>query len=170
MKDRNEKPDFIVPQGYFENATDRIINAIVDIKPQKENEGFKVPSGYFEGLNSRITQKLEIKEIKVIKLNPFKKYYYAAAIAAVAILAFMFQINKTEEADFSFDDLVFSDIETYFETTELGFSSYEIAEMIPADELEINDMLINRIKEEHIIDYLNENIDSFEELNLENDE
>jgi hypothetical protein len=170
MKNSNRKEGFTVPDGYFENATGRILNAMGNIKAESNNEGFKVPAGYFEELNTKITQQLKDKDTKVVQLNAYKKYYYAAAVAAVALLAFIFQNNTNENVSYIIEDLAFSDIETYFENTELGFSSYEIAEMIPADELEINDMLSTSLQEENIIEYLNENIDAFDELNLENNE
>jgi len=36
--------------------------------------------------------------------------------------------------------------------------------------LEINDILENQLDEDNVIDYLNDNIDDFEELNLDYDE
>ena len=76
---------------------------------------------------------------------------------------------KKEEA-YTFDDLAASDIESYFEFHDYGMSSYEIAEIMPMDDINIQDMFQKEIKDENIADYLNDNIDIFEDLNLENDE
>ena len=58
----------------------------------------------------------------------------------------------------------------FFEINDFDLSAYEIAEVIPLDELEINDILTNRFEEEHVLDYLNENIEDFETFNLEDNE
>lgn len=169
MKNSDKKKDFSVPEGYFENATERFLSKIENVRSKNSTEGFKVPQGYFEDLNAKIAQR--INKDKVIQLHPFKKYYYAvAAIAAIIVVFFVLRFNDNQELSFGFDDLAYSDIETYFESNRLGFTSYEIAEIIPVDQLEINDILVDRLNEENIIEYLNNNIDSLYELNLENDE
>lgn len=171
MKNSDKKKDFSVPEGYFENATERFLSKVENIRYKNSKEDFKVPSGYFEDLNTKIAKKINKDEAKVIQLNPIKKYYYAvAAIAAVIVMFFVLKINDNQELSFGFDDLAYSDIETYFESNKLGFTSYEIAEFIPVDQVELNDILIDGLNEENILEYLTNNTDSFYELNLENDE
>lgn len=170
MKNSDKKKDFSVPEGYFENASQRFLSKIEAKHSKTENDGLIVPSGYFEAFNERILRKINKPETKVVQLHPFKKYYYAAAIAAVIVLFFGLQFNKDKEPAFSFNDLAYSDIETYFESNRFGLTSYEIAEFIPVDQLEINDILTNRLNEENILEYLTNNTDSFYDLNLENDE
>ena len=58
------------------------------------------------------------------------------------------------------------EIEDYFESNDLGLSTYEIAEVIPVDDLEISDIIDNLLEDENIIDYLDDSIENFEELNL----
>ncbi len=170
MKNSDKKIDFSVPEGYFENASRRFLSKIEDKHHKTDNDGFILPPGYFEALNGRIVEKINKQEIRVVQLHPFKKYYYAAAVAAILILFFGIQFIKDKEPTFGFDDLAYSDIETYFESNKFGITSYEIAEIIPVDQLEINDILTDRLNEEIIIEYLNNNTDSLYELNLENDE
>ncbi|WP_273567273.1 hypothetical protein [Maribacter halichondriae] len=134
-----------------------------------KEEGFVVPENYFESLHENILKKMDAEETKVIRLNPYKKYYYAAASIAAIVLVVLGLNWNTAEA-LTFDDLAASDIETYFENNEFDLSTYEIAEVIPVDELEINDVLENRFAEENMLEYLDENIDDFEALNLEDDE
>lgn len=171
MEKFDKKSGFTVPDGYFEDAPLRILHAIENAKPVRQSEGFKVPLGYFEHLDEMILQKVENRDRGVIALNPFKKYYYvAAAVAAVLLVYLGLNTGQEKTIVFDFEDLSFYEIEAYFETNELGFTSYEIAEMIPVTDLDINDVLTHQLQEENIIDYLNDNTDSFEELNLENNE
>ena len=171
MKTSKDNADFKTPEGYFEGFTDKLMDRI---STQKDNQrdplssksgGFIVPDAYFEGLNSKILKKLDQDETKVIPLNPRAKYlYYAAAIAAVVLLTI--GIRYTQSAEPTFESLAKTEIEDYFEHTASGFSTYEIAEVIPVDDLEISDVLENEFEDENIIDYLDNSLDDFEELNL----
>ncbi|WP_282117308.1 hypothetical protein [Cellulophaga baltica] len=161
---------FKVPEGYFDNFTSKLLDNLPEeeaITPK--NEGFKVPDGYFENFNKELEAKLETKEPKVIALKSYKKYYYAAAsIAAAITIAIGLNLNKTPEL--SFDDLADVDIENYFDSNESSLSSYDIAEIIPVDELEIYDVIDNHLSDENVMDYLENNIDDFDELNIESNE
>jgi hypothetical protein len=170
MKELNKKNPFKTPEEYFEGFTGRLMDQISrDGDHIPESEGFTVPEGYFDGLHRNIEQRLTERPVKIIPLHRYRKYYFAAAaVAAVAVLYFGIQWNAPQEL--RFEDLANSDIENYFEANEFGMSTLEIAEVIPVDELEISDILERRLNEENVIDYLNNNTDAFEELNLNNDE
>jgi len=167
MKKIDKKNPFKTPEGYFDEFHEKLVERLSDDKvviPDKD--GFKMPEKYLEGLHKNISQKLDKKDVKVISLKPFRKYYYvAASIAAVAFVVLGLNWNPSEK--FGFEDLANTEIETYFEDNELGLNTYEIAEVLPIDELEIIDILDTQFKEEKVLDYLNENLDDFEELNLE---
>ncbi|MFT5942502.1 MAG: hypothetical protein ACI8VZ_002028 [Candidatus Paceibacteria bacterium] len=170
MKEKDKHSGFKTPEGYFEGFNNSLLDKLkresTDI-PQ--NEGFSIPEGYFEGLNQNILITLQEGESKVIPLNPYKKYYFTAIAAAASILLVISLQRKKEEA-FTFDDLAASEIESYFEFHDYGMSYYEIVEIMPLDDINLQDMLQRRIKDETIADYLNDNVDLFEDLNLENDE
>jgi len=170
MNDSNKNSGFKTPQGYFESLSDKLMGKLSheeSILPKED--GFAIPKDYFETLNQKILAKLNEKESKVVQLHSYRKYYYAAASVA-AIILLVFAINRNTANAPTFEDLASSDIESYFENNEMGLSSYEIAEVLPIDELEINDILENQLNEDNVIEYLNENIEDFEELNLDNDE
>ncbi|MET7027816.1 hypothetical protein [Sediminicola luteus] len=170
MKEKDKHSGFKTPEGYFEGLNDSLLDKIKgDSTVIPKNEGFEVPEGYFEGLNQNILSKLKEEESKVIALNPYRKYYFTAIAVAASLLLVIGLQWKKEEA-YSFDDLASSDIESYFEFNDYGMSSYEIAEIMSIDDIHIQDMMQNEIKDENIADYLNDNIDIFEDLNLENDE
>jgi len=162
---------FRTPDGYFDSFTDKLTERLSKEETiTVANDGFKVPDGYFDSLTSKIQEKLIAAEpVKVIGLHSYKKYYYAvAAMAAVVVLFFGLKI--TSSPVLSFDDIANADLESYFDNNELGLSSYEIAEVIPVDELEIKDIIENHLDNELIIEYLNNSIDNFEELNLDTNE
>lgn len=167
MEELNKNSPFKTPEGYFEKFTDDLMGKLNQEKYDlPEEEGFVLPEGYFEGLNESIQKKLATKETKVVQLHPYRKYYVvAASVAAILLLFFGLNWNAAEEP--TWGDLVNADIEAYFETNELGLSTFEIAEVLPIDELEVNDILENQFNEENVIDYLNENIEDIEDLNLE---
>jgi len=167
METFNKNNPFKTPEDYFEGFNEKLQSKLSEESTSlPKQEGFTIPHGYFDSLNGKILNKIEITEPKVVQLNPFKKYYYvAASIAAMVLLIFGLNWNTTEEL--SFETLAEADIESYFENNTFDLSAYEIAEVIPLDELEINDMLTNRLEDENIVDYLDENTDDFEELNLE---
>ena len=165
-----DKNSFNTPEGYFDSFTDKLMNKLsAEETIAPKNEGFKVPEGYFDSLNKKIALKLATEEPKVIQLNPFKKYYYiAASIAAVLLL--YFGLNFNSKPAITFDDIASSDIENYFDENDVDLSSFEIAEVIPVDELEINDIINNHLNDENVVDYLNNSIDDFEKLNLDSND
>lgn len=170
MSKLNKNNPFKTPEDYFEGFDDRLMERLSEESSSiPKKDGFEVPDNYFETFHESIVKKIASEETKVISLKPYRKFYYAAAsIAAIMLVIVGLQWNVTPEP--TFEDLVNSDIDTYFENNEFGLSMYEIGEVIPVHELEINDILENRFEEEQMLDYLNENIEDFEALNLEDDE
>jgi len=170
MEEFDKNNPFRTPDGYFDKLSESLRDAVGQEVPKLPNEdGFVLPDGYFENLHSNIQQKLTKDETKVVQLYPFKKYYTAAAsIAALFLLVLGFNWNTGQEV--SWDDLANADIDTYFENNDFGLTSYELAEEIPVDELVLSDFLNTQLNDEYIIDYLHENIDDFEDLNLEDEE
>ncbi len=171
MKASDKNNPFKTPPTYFEEFSDILSTRLREesLKLPKEN-GFALPDGYFDGLNDSIKEKLEQRETKVIPLKPNRKYYLVAASIAAIILVFIGLNWDTTKENTSWDDIANTDIENYFENNDIGLSSYEIAEVLPVDGLEITDFLNSELSEEHILDYLNERVDDYEELNLEEDE
>ena len=171
MKKINKNSGFKIPEHYFEEFTGKILDKVAQSRDftQEEllskDEGFTIPEGYFENLNQKILGRLEKKETKIIPLHPYKKIYYTAAAVAAGLLLF-FGLRLSLEKPLTFSDLASQDIENYFQNNELDMTSYEIAEMLPIDQVEINDILNDRIQDAAILDYLDNNTDDLEELNL----
>lgn len=167
----NKNP-FSTPKGYFDSFEESLRDRLAkENSPIPKQEGFRIPSSYFDDLQSRLTARLEEENTgpKVIQLTPFSKFMaIAASIAAVTFLAL--GINWGNGEELSFTDLANSEIEAYFDDNELDLSSDEIAEVLPVDTYEINDFVQPQLNEDNLLDYLNENVEYFEELNLENNE
>ncbi|MDO6601738.1 hypothetical protein [Arenibacter palladensis] len=173
MDKLNKNKNFEVPDGYFDTLSSDIMKKIAkEDFSMPPNEGFKVPDGYFETFNARLLGQLEniqAEEIKVIPLKSYRKHIYAAAsVAAVVLLFILIQFNNDKTPSYS--DLANSDIEQYFEFNDLELSSYDLAEILPIHELDLNDILESRLDNDNIIDYLDSHIEDFEELNMHNDD
>jgi hypothetical protein len=173
MKDFKKTNSFKTPDGYLEGFTMRVMDKIeMGEKFGAKKEPFTVPDGYFEGLNQTIARKTIQKPTKVVQLNAYSKYLLvAASVAAIIVLVTLGIVGKGNiPAAMTFDDLASSEIEKYFEINDLDLSTYEIAEMIPVDHLEVSDLQENPFQEDAVIEYLNNNIEEFEDLNLDNNE
>ena len=173
MDKLNKNKNFGVPDGYFDTLSNDIMKKILkEDFSMPPNEGFKVPEGYFETFNARLSGQLEniqAEEIKVIPLKSYKKHLYAAAsVAAVVLLFILVQFNNDKTPSYS--DLANSDIEQYFEFNDLELSSYDLAEILPIQDMDLNDILESRLDNDNIIDYLDSHIEDFEELNMHHDD
>ena len=171
MDKKYRKEGFRVPDGYFEGLNKRLQDRLdKEVSDLPKEDGFAVPEGYFDNLQDKISSRMQAaEEPKVIKMNPWKKYYFvAASVAAVAIVIISLRLGRTD--DFTFSDLANAELESYFYDNDLDLTSYEMAEVLPVDEIEVNDILDNALNEENIIDYLDENVEDLYELNIEYDE
>ncbi|MCM4166403.1 hypothetical protein KCTC52924_03336 [Arenibacter antarcticus] len=169
MKKINKDNSFRVPEGYFDSLSDNVFTKMESEKMEStEHDDFRVPEGYFDSFTDRVLAKLETEENKTVPVRSLKRYYYiAASVAAVLLIIVGLQWKDISNSD---TVLANSDIEDYFEFNGLGVSSYELAEMLPVSDMDINEILDFQLDNENFIDYLNTNIEDFEELNLNNDD
>jgi len=169
MKKDHKDSGFKVPEGYFDTFTERLLDTLdSQVYHLPGDDGFTVPQGYFEGFNEKLKPQLKLAEGKVRSLNPYRDYFVAASVAAVVLLLLAMPWNRSEQV--SFDDLTGSDIEAYFQGGELDLTNDEIAQLLPVNELELNDMMESRLNDENIMEYLDGSIDNFEELNFDTNE
>jgi hypothetical protein len=174
MKKQTKNNSFKTPEGYFEEFTDKLMGRLSEEKSTSTNldikkDGFTVPKGYFESLNEKILSQIAEQETKVVPLHRYRAYYsVAATVAAIVVLALGIVFNTSKAV--TFDSLAKSDIEYYFENNDIDLTAVEIAEVFPIDDLDIGDIMNQKLNEDNIIDYLNNHVDDYEELNLENDE
>lgn len=159
-----QKPSFTVPDGYFAELEDRImasatssINRKTSLK-NKEN-GFVVPENYFEDFEIRLFERIENekKPSKILQLFNKESYYYFAATAAVfiALVSTTFFPSKNQ---LSIETIEMTALENYIEVPKgdpyrniLELAIEEGVDPVPKNQPEI--------KEEAIIEYLNENLE-----------
>ncbi|MCK0189265.1 hypothetical protein [Arenibacter sp. F20364] len=172
MNKLNKNNSFKVPDGYFDTLSGKIMDKVAkEETSMPPSEGFKVPEGYFENLNDKLLGQLQntALETKVIPLKSFKKHYLAAASVAAVVLLFILVQFKSDKP-LSYSDLASSDIDQYFEFNDLELTSYDLVEILPIQDLDLNDIMESRLENENIIDYLDSHIEDFEELNMHNDD
>ena len=121
MDKKYKKEGFKVPDGYFEGLNQRLLNRLdKDDLDLPEDDGFAIPEGYFDGLHDKLSSRIgSPQENKVIKLNPWKKYYLvAASVAALIVIVIGFRLGQPEE--FTFSDLANAELESYLDENDLG--------------------------------------------------
>lgn len=170
---KNKKNSFNIPEGYFDNFNDRLMDRIKEEEAGKveslipKNDGFSVPDGYFNKVTPAVLSKTIGKETKVIPLRSNRNLYYAvASVAAIFILIFSFTWNSDSES-ISFEDLASAEIEAYFDNNTHGMTSYEIATIIPIEDVSLGDVLEDVLEDDNILEYLDENVEDIEDLNLD---
>ncbi|MBG49572.1 MAG: hypothetical protein CML05_14900 [Pseudozobellia sp.] len=171
MSDLSKNNPFNTPKNYFEGFEEKLFEKLSSSESTlPEDDGFAIPKDYFDSFEGRLLDTLAEEKSKVIPLRSnYRNYYYiAASIAAILLIAIFIKLGVSDEP--TFDDLANSEIDAYFENNDIGLTSYEIADVIPIDQLEVYDVMESRFVEEQMVDYLNENIEDIEALNLDYDE
>ena len=168
---KKDEHKFKTPEGYFDSFNERLMQRLQGEEAEEnlsflpESDGFKTPAAYFEGVEHDVLFKLADKQPKVISLKSYRKYFYGATAVAAALILF-FSLNWETESPVTFEDLASADIDAYLQNTELDLTSYELAELVSIDEVALTDVMDTPLESENILDYLDENIDDIEELNL----
>lgn len=160
-------PGFKTPEGYFEGLEAAIFEKLSLKKALPEKEGFTVPETYFDTLEDRLQQKLyPAKTAKVIPLARSRKVYYAISAVAAA-LALFFALKNVFPAPMSMNSVALTEVERYLDNGYLTWNEYDLAEVFEEEDF-ADITLTTKIDEEALIDYLSENVDSYQHLSLEN--
>ena len=158
MNDKKHSNGFNTPKDYFEGFEERLFSKISEDSLPKES-GFKTPQGYFNQLDSVIIDSVNAstKQGKIIPLFGKRTFYYAAAIAACAMLIFTLT-NSTNSIN-NIDSIEISNIESYIEDGNLDFDYYDIASLLKDEDLNNINQESEYFSDEILEDYLLENID-----------
>ncbi len=168
---KKDEHNFKTPEGYFDSFHDRLIQKMNQDGEKEElsflpkSDGFVTPKNYFETLEPQILLKVGKKETKVITLKSYRRYFYGAAAIAAVFLVF-FGLNLRSDDSVAFEDLASTEIDAYLEYNEIDLSSYELAELVSIEESELTDVVETPLESENILEYLDENIEDIDELNL----
>lgn len=157
MKDKKHIHGFKVPQDYFDNLEERIMqNVAMDQLPK--DTGMRVPDGYFEQLENRVmaqTIKPEKKKSKVIKLNSWWKVAIAASVIGFGIWLLPMNPGANEISD-PMVNAEFT-IDRYIDDMIFDMPDASLIEMI--DDYDIDMSFNNQINKEEVEEYLMENLD-----------
>lgn len=153
------KPNFDVPQGYFDQFEDRLklqikLDALLG---NQRDAGFKVPEGYFDTLSRKLTT--TPPSPKVISLQSRSMVWKITGIAAAVILIVALVLKPKETLTVENVDL--ATIESYISENDMAFSTYELSEFLPdasIDELDFAEDM----SDVQMLDYLENTIDEYD--------
>lgn len=154
---------FKVPDNYFDDLTDRIMDSTASGETRKNphlkeisENGFKVPEGYFENFEVKLPPKEE-KETKVIPLFSKRNFYYASGVAAIFIAVFStIFINSSPE--YTWENVELSAIENYIDAGYTDMSPSEITNFLYEGDYVVETNFDN-VNADAVYDYLNENVE-----------
>lgn len=162
---------FKVPEGYFRGFPGRLSDRLREEEGQAlpVESGFKVPENYFETFPDRLREQLKKGENPVRRLWPALKLPLAAAAAAVLLLFLLRPWAQGDTPAPRFEDLAGETLEAYLDSGDLDLTPYELTETIPLGEIGMADVLEASPGDRLIIEYLENDTDTDDELYWEND-
>ena len=157
--DNIKNTGFKVPQDYFQNLEDKIMDTIKldNVLQGIDDTGFKMPEGYLDTLEDAVLTKVkETSNPKVVSLFNKQAFIYISGVAAAVLIMFNVFWNKTET---TIDSLDAELVENYI--IDQGINTYEIASLLSNDN-EINldiELFDETFNDDSLEDYLFENVD-----------
>src|SRR5699024_2976447 len=95
MKDKKHIHGFKVPQDYFDNLEERIMqNVAMDQLPK--DTGMRVPDGYFAQLENRVITQIQSEKKKPSKLVWLNTWWHVAVAASVIGFGLWLFLAKSE--------------------------------------------------------------------------
>lgn len=88
MDEINKKSTFKVPDGYFDQFDDRIVQKVNSIDPQ---DGFMTPDNYFEKVEGIILSKMDYPQLN----TPVFSRFLWKAMTVVSVLTLFFLNENT---------------------------------------------------------------------------
>lgn len=159
MKHKKHLHGFQVPQDYFDNLEERVMQKIaLDNLPK--DTGMTVPEGYFEQLEARIVAnaiKPEAKKVpKLIKLNTLWKVAAAASVIGIGLWLF----PAKSGVDLNTNTMVNTEItiDYYIEDMLSDMPDEGLYNLIEDAELDASSFS-NNINKQELEEYLMENLD-----------
>ena len=166
---KKKVPNFKAPDGYFEGFMDRLKDRMDEKSPLiPEEDGFGIPEGYFEEFGDRLQNSLPPAEQAKGRVVKFQPWMYAAA-AGVALLLLLFNQNYSSDKPLDFTDLAYTELDAYWEETELELTALELSDWDEAD-LEALSAETLELESEELLDYLQLELEIDEQENLYNTE
>ncbi|MGB5510002.1 hypothetical protein [Robiginitalea sp.] len=161
---------FKLPKGYFENFPERIAKRTAETNPvgEKPMGGFRTPDMYFETFGERIQERLSKKDVRVRRLRPLQMIWIPAVAAAILLLLVWSPSSPSPALEF--EDINAEVLQAYLQTEEFDVTPGELAENLPLMDLAMEDVLDRAPEARVIADYLEDYIESDQELYLDSNE
>lgn len=158
MKKNNihNKSGFQVPDGYFDQLTDRVLGTTSDSQLE-EHAGFTTPEDYFSSLEERFMDQVS-KETKVKPLyaSKSKTWLYPLLAAAALFIGFISIQGMFTGTEVSFADVEDQELRDYIVESNFLQDDQSI-DILYADNTILNSMGIeDNITESELFDYLME--------------
>ncbi len=153
-----------LPENYFTNFQDKLFERLeVDTSFLPQTDGFIVPKGYFDSLEDRIAKNVfsTKKQGKIVNIKPL--YYLSAVAASIVLLISLGVFNKKPV---SFDTVAVTEIEEYIQFKSSDISTLDLANLFNEKELEQIQLEQEVIDEENMVEYLSNEIDALNNINL----
>lgn len=173
MNQEKGNNSFKTPEGYFENLSGRVLDKMdpsheLYSGPIPKTDGFGVPETYFATVSQKLIAQTPLP--KTISIFSPKRYYYAAAAVVVLFVSVLvFKIYGDTSKPLNFQDLAYSEIDTYWEEIELDISTDEIAEALSLEQEQVDELFATSLENENLLDYLSDNLDEFDEIPLQDE-
>jgi hypothetical protein len=161
MKNKNlhniNKTGFKSPKNYFESFEDTLMNKINNNQSLNDiNEtGFELPNNYFENFEGKLHKRISKEnEPKAVRLFTRRNLVYLSGVAAAILILFNLSIFDKE---ITWDSLDAQTVENYIIGED--FDSYELASLLPDDQLLESNFISNTISDDTLENYLIDNLD-----------
>ncbi|MCM4160621.1 hypothetical protein FHG64_18530 [Antarcticibacterium flavum] len=166
----SQKSGFQVPENYFQDLEDRIMNKVTNdessLEYLKGQSGFVVPQDYFEQFEGKVIDKLglDTPDKKVIPLWKKKKFYYTTAVAAVFIAIISTVLFNPVLPDYTMENIELAAFEEYIDRGYIDLNFNEISAFITEEGYAGDSFNTAELSDEEMLDYLNENVEDPELL------
>lgn len=164
-KPYNKNNPFKTPESYFQGFEDALFSEIKRFDEGKK-AGFSVPEGYFDNVENEILSKTKVAQTKVIRLNPFKKWYYLAGPLAACFVVFLLIKNMVPSTSIS--SLEVAEIEQMINKGYIAVNSYELLSLYNDESLEGLSLTQEPVSDTELIDYLHDNLENYNQIPIEN--
>jgi len=161
MKNKNlhniNKTGFKAPKDYFESFEDTLMNKINNNQSLNNIDatGFELPNDYFENFEDKLHKRISKEnDSKVVRLFTRRNLVYLSGVAAAVLILFNLSIFDTKV---TWDSLDIQTVENYIIGED--FDSYELASLLPDDQLLESNFISNTITDDTLENYLIDNLD-----------
>ena len=170
MEPESEHKGFKLPKEYFEQFPDMIARRIgsSEVAGRAAARGFHTPDRYFETFGDRLDKRLTKKEVPVRKLGSMRLLWIPAVAAAILLL--LLWSPSSTASSMNFEDLNAEVLQAYLQTDEFDVTPGELAENLPLLDIAMQDVLDRALEARQIEAYLEEHIESNEEIYLDPNE